>query len=207
VSVWPAAIKAHRLAWAAGFTVMLGLVSRTHRTSSLEVPLVDWLVPVPVLIAIGSITVGLLPLYSAFGALEQTLCRTTSVRLGNTAISMILMAAACAPAAVREGAAELAVLIYVASVLAVIVIVDYAWCVGLAVGLAAVIADGSIDRPVTSALRAIPDPAVGCALLGAIALYWWAGPRESRSHLPRWPRRRADNRRAAGSAVGVVPGD
>lgn len=166
--------------WAALGAAACATVGLLGRSALVEVPLVEWLVPLPVLVALASVTTGAIPLYAAFGPLESTLSRMHQVRAINVCFAVVMMLAACAPALHHPGIAALVCVIFSATIAAVVLIGDYAWVVGLSLGLVAVMADGSVGKPITTALSAVPLSAC-VALVGAMALwYWWAGARESR---------------------------
>lgn len=181
MTVWVTAAKAHRWPWALVFALLLGGLALDNRRTVVEVPMIDWLVPLPLLVAIASTAIGVLPLYSTFGTLEPTLYRAGMVRLRNLALSLVLVVVVCAPAAIEPATAGLAALVYAASLVAVVVIGEYAWSVGLALGLAAVMSDGSVDQPVSTAIESVPGAVFVLLVGGAALLYWRVGPRESRA--------------------------
>lgn len=177
VVTWVRVGRWHLAVPMAGLLLGVGLA---QRTTYISIPVVDWLVPAPMLVALVTVTVGLLPLYSVFGALERTLPRTSLVRgvrvLGATGLVLV----AAAPALWYEGAAALVCVLLAAGILAVVLVGEYAWLVGLTLGAAAVVMDAPPDKHVTAVLTAVPLGVWAGLLAVAVAAYWWWGPRDVR---------------------------
>ncbi|MDQ1105830.1 hypothetical protein [Nocardioides zeae] len=149
--------------------------------SVIDVPLVDWPVAVPLVLALAGAGAGLLPLYSAVGGLEATLVRTTSWRAVQLAGSLGAVAIAAWPAAFGvPDTTRLVCLLLVTGYVAVVAIGDAAWVVPVAIGGLAVVADGAIDRPFSTALAQVPAVVWAALVLGAAVLYVVRGPREAR---------------------------
>lgn len=160
----------------AGLLLVIGLAQRTRYVT---IPVVDMLVPVPLVVALVTVTAGLLPLYSAFGALERTLPRTPPVRAARVTTAVGLVFVAAWPALRCDATAALVCVLLATGVLAVVLIGDYAWVVGLSLGGAALVMDAPPARHMTTVLTAVPLGLWGGMLVVAMVAYWWWGPREA----------------------------
>ncbi len=155
----------------------LGLV--TEKTF-VSIPMVEWLVPLPVLIALVTITIGLLPLYSAFACLEATLLRARDLRAGQVAGALVVGFLGAWPA-FREPAMEaLLCLLFAVGIASVVVLGEYAWVVALTAGFLSVVLDGSPAQPVTTMLESVPLGWWVVLLGSAAGVFVAAGPREVR---------------------------
>lgn len=181
MSVGVAVIRASRWHIAASVAVALMAVSLVQQSTLVALPVVDWLVPVPVLVALAATSVGLLPLYATFDLIEPTLLRTPTVRLVQVAGSWALVMIASWPATRFDAGAPLVCLLLATGTVAVVLIGDFAWLVSLTLGFASVVLDGSPTRPVTTALTSVPL-LVWLAIVAATGtVYWLAGPKETRT--------------------------
>lgn len=180
MSTWWTVLRVGRWHLAVPFAVLLMLTGVARESSAVEIPMIDWLVPMPVLVALVTVAVGLLPLYATFEILENTLVRTPVTRVVQVVGACGLVVLGCWPAIRVDAVAPLVCVLLATGIAAVVIIGEYAWLIGLTLGFAAILLDGSPERPVTAALNAVPLP-LWLVIVGASAvLYWWAGPRESR---------------------------
>lgn len=160
--------------------LVLMAIGFVQRSQLVTIPVIDWLVPAPLVLGMVSITVGLLPLYSSFHLLERTFVRAPEVRACAVAGSCLVILAGSSPALGIPGDASLIYVLLAVSILAVVVVGEYAWLVSLALGFTAMIADGSRDRPLTTFLNAVPLLVWVAAAVIASAIFWRFGPLEHR---------------------------
>ena len=180
MSVGVAVVRAGRWHIAAPLAVLLLATRLLQQSTLVALPVVDWLVPVPVLVALVASSAGLLPLYATFDLIEPTLVRTPTVRLAQLVGSWVLVLLACWPATRFEAAAPLVCLLLATGTVAVVLIGEFAWLVALTLGFASVVMDGSPTRPVTTALAWVPLPIWLATVAAAGVVYWLAGPKGTR---------------------------
>src|SRR5690606_607642 len=93
-----------------------------------------------------------------------------------TAVGLVFVAAW--PALWYDATAALVCVLLATGVLAVVLIGDYAWVVGLSLGAAALVVDSPPARHMTAVLTAVPLGLGGGILVAVMVAYWWWGPRE-----------------------------
>lgn len=177
---WLVVMRAGRWHIALLIALALMMVGIAQQSEAVSVPMVDWLVPAPILVTLVATTAGLLPLYSRFHHLERNLAREANSRvltfLGTTAIFML----GSSPALRIPGVAPLVCVLMAAGTIGVVIVGEYAWLVGLTLGLASIFMDGSVERPVTTLLNSVTLPIWLAAAAVAGVVYWRFGPLEAR---------------------------
>jgi len=173
-------IRAGRWHLALALAMVLMALGIAQQSEAISVPMVDWLVPAPVLVTLVITSVGLLPLYSRFHRLDRNLAREGNSRLLTFFGTAVLIMVGCLPALRVPGVAPLVCVLVAAGTIGVVIVGEYAWLVGLTLGLASIFMDGSVDRPVTALLNSVSLSVWLSAAALAGVCYWRFGPLESR---------------------------
>lgn len=180
-------LHAHRWVSTGLLALVLGLAGWQFGDEGVRLPLVEEPVPVRLLSMLAVTLIGLSPLYASFPELELTLPREPLLRVARVAVAAALAAIVALPAIAgattswdRHAELVLFALVLAAGVVAVVVLGETAWAVPLALGVFALIADGTASEPITRALRQVPTSLALLTLLVSAVLFVRCGP-----HRPR----------------------
>lgn len=177
---------AHRWQVAVPASAGVALIGWVTRRMVVHFPVVAEAVQARLLVVVAAVLVALIPLYASFPALEGTLLREGRLRALRVLAAVALALVAVLPAwlamtSLRQGSvdAEVRLLLVLLSVglVAIVWVGDLAWAVGLSTGLVSIFADTQVNRPVSTALLAVPVAVFVVLLVVAGALVVRNGPR------------------------------
>lgn len=179
-TTWLAIMRAGRWHLAVPIALALLAVGISQQSEAIAIPTVDWLVRAPILVTLVATSAGLLPLYSRFHRLDQTLVRESRGRVVTWMATAAVIGIGSLPALRIPGIGPLVCILIAVGTLGVVLVGEYAWLVGLTIGIASIFMDGSIDRPVTRLLTSVPLPIWLATAAAAGAVFWRFGPLEAR---------------------------
>ena len=172
--------KAHLWHVTVPVAVLVAVLGLLTRGTWVAVPLVGDVVAVEAVLYVAVVTVLQVSLYPAFGQLDATLRRERACRAwratGVLLLLLVIFVCATSPATAHVEGRRLSLLL-VMTVVAVTLIGQYGWMASLGGGAAMVLAGASPTSSVDSFLARLPLASIPVALVAAVLVYAWLGPR------------------------------